>query len=81
MLALPTASNPIVGKTIIAMGREEAPPWPRRENACSRVGSINGLSALKRRELVECFERRMLDVMVVQEAYRKGCGLYDGERE
>ena len=63
----------------MAMGSEGPPSIPGRENACLGEGTINvnGLGVLRRRELVESFERGMFDVMGVQETYVKGCRVID----
>ena len=61
------------------MGRERPPSWTWRKNAYLRVGSINvnGLSVLKRRELVNSIKEGRLDVIEVQETHIKDCGMID----
>ena len=68
----------------MAIGGEGFPPCPGRENICLSVGltNVNGLSVLKRRELVQSFEgRRKVERYRVTKTYKRlwTDRLYDGE--
>ncbi len=61
----------------MAMGEDGTPPRPGMSKIVGVSWNANGLNARKRREMVEMFKKKGMDVLGVQETHMKGNGMLE----
>ena len=61
----------------MAMGGDAGPPRPGDRKIVGVSWNANGLNERKRREMIEVFKKKQMDVMGVQETHMKGSGILE----